>query len=194
MPIAKNLLVMLKGNHEDKLWPIGNPTAEICDGLKVSYGSSAAKVTLVNKRGNLLYKMFLNHGRKSIHPSVADNPRRREENMRLSLQRLLREKAGDCVLMARAHTHRLLIMEPTPRLYLRDDGNTIKDAYTRAAHTDPYIPPDDRWYVSSGGFMRLYKVGEESYAERADYDPMELGFAIVRVRDRVIQGIDKVTL
>lgn len=192
-PIRGNLVTILKGNHEDKLWAVGNITRRITDTLKVPYGSFACKVAFHDKRGNLLFKGFFEHGRKSIS-STADDPRRREENMRLILKRQLKEKAGDCVLMAKGHTHRLLVVDPTPRLYLRDDGHEIKDSYTQAAHTDRYIPPDDRWYVNTGGFMRLYKAGEESYAELADYDPMELGFAIVRVRDRVIQGIDKVTI
>ena len=192
-PVSNKMVALIKGNHEDHLWMIGNITAQLCHRLKVPYGSFSCKITFVDKRGRMLYKGFFEHGRKSIS-STADDPRRREENMRLILKRQLKEKAGDCVLMAKGHTHRLLVVDPTPRLFLRDDGTEIKSAYTQAAHTDPYIPPDDRWYVNTGGFMRLHKAGMEGYAERADYDPMELGFAIARIRDRKIVGIDKVTI
>ena len=58
----------------------------------------------------------------------------------------------------------------------------------------PYIHPDHRWYCNTGSFLRLYGMGISSYAEIGEYDPVELGFCVARVRDRIIQGIDKVVL
>ena len=175
------------------MWAVSNPTKQICSELKVPYGSYSCRISFQDKRGNLLFKGFFAHGRKQIS-STADDPRRREENMRLILKRHLKDLAGDCVLMAKGDTHKLLICDPSPRLYLRDTGTEIQDAYTEAGYTDRYIHPDDRWYVNSGSFMRLQIVGKESYAERAELPPVELGFAVVRFRDRKIEGIDKVTL
>ena len=57
-----------------------------------------------------------------------------------------------------------------------------------------YIHPDHRWYVSAGSFLKLYEEGVSGYAEIGEYDPVELGFAIARVRNQKIVWVDKVTV
>ena len=42
--------------------------------------------------------------------------------------------------------------------------------------------------------MKLYELGVSGYAERFGYDPIELGFVIVRVRDKQIVDIDKIVI
>jgi hypothetical protein len=138
--------------------------------------------------------MFLTHGYGSINSS-ADDGVRRKANMRLSLKRKLKDKAGDCILMGMAHTHKLIVSKPEETLYLTDNGKQIKQNYTASKHTDGYIHPDHRWYVNTGSFYRLYgKDGISGYAERAGYDPVELGYILIKVRNREIIAVEKVLL
>ena len=62
----------------------------------------------------------------------------------------------------------------------------------RADHTLDFIHYDNRWYVNTGSFLRLYGHNVSGYGEAAEYDPIQLGFAVARVRNRKIIGIDKV--
>ena len=42
--------------------------------------------------------------------------------------------------------------------------------------------------------MRLYGDGVSGYAERAEYDPVELGVVVVMVRDREIVDVKPIVL
>lgn len=191
-PIASKLLTMLDGNHTTHLKNFGNIVELMCEKLDVPYGTWTAKISVVSGyRREMLYKHFCTHGRKSI-TSTADNPKRRRSNMELILQRQLKFKAGDCALMSKGHTHKLLVCEPDRELFLVDNGAHVKQQYTKAGQTEDYIHPDHRWYVNTGSFMRLYGEGVSGYAEQFEYDPIELGFVVVKVRDGLIKGVEKV--
>lgn len=200
-PIKDKLLVILEGNHDWKIsCKYGSILREIlCAQLAGNkdpeeiYGTYSCKLAIKDKKGNLLYKIFLTHGAKSLS-STADDPVRREANMHLSLKRQLSRKHGDCAISATGHNHKLLVKPPISELYLTDDGKNVKQAYTTPDYTAPYIHPDLRWYVSTGCFYRLYEEGVSGYAERAGYDPNELGYAIIRVVDGQIQNIERVVI
>lgn len=193
-PIASRLLCMLKGNHEHALWKFGDLAHEIADQLGVTYGTYSAKLTISTKDGKYLYKIFATHGRKGIN-STADDPTRRLANLRLSLKKNLKFKAGDAVVMVKGHTHKLLICEPEQELYLTDNTKNIKQRYITSSQNAPYIHPDHRFYVNSGSFLKMYGPdGVSSYSEIAEYDPLELGMCCVVVRDSVVQGVDRIVL
>lgn len=194
-PIGHKLLFILDGNHPFKLWRYGPITQLICDALKVPYGTWSTKLVARDARGQLLYKSFHTHGRKII-TSTADDPKRRIVNQRLILKRHLKFKMGDCILMCKGHTHRLIICGPESELYMKDDGTKIKHGYTmdHTDQTDDYIHPDHRTYVNTGGFVKLYGQDMSGYAEIAEYDPIEIGFAVARVRNRKLQGVDAIYL
>lgn len=191
-PIAKKMLFKLQGNHEAALHRYGDIAAHIADELNVPYGTYSCKYSF-DYRNKTMFKMFATHGRKSIN-STADDPKRRRTNMELVLKRHLKHKFGDCLLMAKGHTHKLLVCRPNPELYLTDDGKEVIQKYTHSNKVSGYIHPDHRWYVNTGSFMKLYREGVSSYAERAEYDPVELGFPVVIVRDQKIVNVKKVTL
>ena len=201
LPIKDKLLTILEGNHDWKIsGRYGSIMREIlCAQLagnkdpETLYGTYSCKLTIRDKKGRLQYKMFLTHGARSIN-STADDPIRREANMLLSLKRQLFRKAGDCAISATGHNHKLLVKPPISELYLEDNGKEIKQAYTKADYTASYIPPDLRWYVSTGCFFRLYEEGVSGYAERAGYDPNELGYTVVRVEDMQIKNIERVVI
>ena len=194
-PIKHMLLGMNESNHMLALWRLGNMTKIMCERLKIPYGTYTSKLIIRTRRGGLMYKSYHTHGRKSI-TSTADDPERRESNMKLILKRHLRDMAGDCILMCKAHVHRLLVLSPTSRLYMADDGDEIEAKYTidLSSQNAEYIHPDHRWYVCTGSFLRLFGKGFSGYAEHAEYPPMELGFAVARIRNGKFLGVDKVVV
>lgn len=192
-PIKGKLLCKLMGNHERKLWRFGDITEAICKKLEVDYGTYTSKITIKDKRGKLMYKIYETHGFRNI-TSTADDPKRRHTNMQLILKRQLKFKAGDCAVMVKHHTHKLLVCKPEADLYLTDDGNNIKQAYTEYGQKESYIHPDARWYGNAGSFLKLYGKGMSGYAEIMEYDPVELGWLILRIRNRKIVGLDPIKL
>ena len=193
-PISGRLLTILKGNHEHNLWKFGDLAAEIASTLGVDYGTYSAKLTISNKEGEYLYKIFVTHGRKGI-TSTADDPKRRFVTMELILKRHLKFMHGDCVINAKGHSHKLLVCEPEQELYLTDDGTKIKQKYISTSQNAPYIHPDHRYYISTGSFYKLYGPdGVSGYAEMSEYPPLELGYVIAVIRDNKLLGVDKVVL
>jgi len=191
-PIAHMLLTILMGNHERKQWRFGNLTKEeICEQLGVDYGTYTCKISIKDKRDKLLYKLYATHGFRNIS-STADDPKRRRVNMQLILKRHLKFKAGDCAVMVKGHTHKLMVCKPEAELYLTDDGKRLKQHYTSWGQNENYIHPDARWYGNTGSFLRLHGEGISGYAEIMEYDPVELGFLVLKVRGQKIVSLDTV--
>lgn len=188
MPIKDRLLYILMGNHERKLWRFGDITAKVCKKLGVDYGTYTTKLSVTDKKGNLLYKVYNTHGFRNV-TSTADDPKRRQVNMQLILKRQLKFKAGDCAVMIKHHTHKLLVCNPESELYLTDDGKKIKQAYTGYGQAESYIHPDARWYGNAGSFLKLHGNNMSGYAEIMEYDPVELGFLILKVRNKKIVSL-----
>lgn len=65
-PIKDQLLVMLDGNHTRKLWKFGNLVEDMCEQLGVPYGTYTCKITVEDKKGNPLYKIYETHGFKYV--------------------------------------------------------------------------------------------------------------------------------
>jgi len=192
-PVRKQIVVRLKGNHELHLDRFGDLARFISEELGVPHGTYTARITYTDHRDNLIFKHFCTHGRKSI-TSTADDPKRRRTNMELILKRHLKHKAGDCLLQSKGHTHRLLVCAPNTELYLSDNGAEIEQRYTHSHRAAGYLHPDHRWYVNTGSFYKLYADGESGYAECAEYDPLELGYVVVKVRDRQIEEVNRIVL
>ena len=192
-PVRKQIIVRLKGNHEHTLLKFGNLAEYICKELGVPYGTYTARITYRDRSGGLIFKHFCMHGRKSI-TSTADDPKRRRANMELILKRHLRHKAGDCLLNSKGHTHKLLVCGPDSELYLTDNGTSIEQEYTHSHRAAGYIHPDHRWYCNTGSFYSIYADGEDGYAERAEYDPLEIGALVCLIRNRTIQEVKRIVL
>jgi len=204
-PIKSKLLCMLDGNHPWKLHKFSPITHSICKELGVSFGTWTAKLTFRHK-GKLQFKHYGTHGNGTIR-SIADSAKRKDFGMQMSLQKKLRDMAGDCLLRSMGHTHKIIVSRPLQELYLTDNGRKIEHHYTHPQNAK-YIPPDLRWYVNTGGFLKLYsdivyedddvpieqsKLGS-GYAERAMYPPQELGFCIGLIRDNSLVDIKEVFL
>jgi len=196
-PLKSRLVTVLQGNHEQALEARhGNITSWVCNELGLVYGTYSAIISYVSELdGSLLFKHYATHGHRSIS-SIADNPTRRNANLRLILKRQLYRKAGDTYLMTKGHTHRLIVCPPEHELFIHGDGYGLMQDYTTADQTTMYIEPDLRWYVNVGAFFKMYGSDllnhdynkplegvRSSYAEVGEYDPIELGFAVALVRD-----------
>lgn len=200
-PWGRKLICVLDGNHTWKMSETyghaGGFAKTVADRLGVAYGSFTTKIEYYTKKGELAFKSFHAHGAGSIN-SIADDAIRKWSNMKLSLKRKLKSKAGDCILMAMGHTHKIITVKPQRELYLVNDGEKIIQKYTKAPNMHPtgFIHPDHRYYVNTGSLYKLYSDDPNiaSYAERAFYDPLELGFVIARVRDYSMAGVDRITI
>lgn len=191
---AKRLIAILYGNHSHRLYPkIGNVTKDTCGKLGVNYGGFSCVVEFKDKLG-IQFKGFFTHGNKLIR-SIADDPVRRLANEKLQLKQHLKNKMGDCLLMAKGHCHRLIVAEPETHLYLV----TMPDIIQKYTHNPPfgkggYIHPDHRYYAATGSFLKNFQEGVTSYSEMGDYDPVELGYIVVEVNNRQITKVRKVVV
>jgi hypothetical protein len=191
---AGRLITILYGNHSHKLSPkVGDITESTCRKLGIQYGGFSCVVNFGDEKG-LQFKGFFTHGRKLIK-SIADDPVRNLSNLQLQLKQHLKYKMGDCLLMAKGHTHKLLICDPRTQLYLTTEKE-IREKYTRATPFGKagYIHPDHRWYVNTGSFLKTFGESVSSYSEMGEYDPVELGYIIVSVRNRQIEDVRKVVV
>lgn len=193
-PIAKSgqLFTILFGNHSARLLPkIGDITATTCKDLGIQYSGFSTVLEMYSNRTNqLLYKVFATHGKRSVF-SAADDPIRQLSNMKLQLKRHLYPQAGDCLIMAKGHTHKLIVAEPEPILYMTHNNGKIKQHYTDSIDTSGqrYIDPDLRWYVNTGSFLKSRQLGVNSYPEMAEYAPVQLGYAVVEALDGMVMNI-----
>lgn len=190
------LVTILEGNHEFvKKHVVGNITKDFCKHLDVPFGGWSCKVTFKNMRGHYMFKHYATHGSKPLnsraHPAI-----RRRVNLQIQLRDRLEGKAADCGLMSRAHTHVCERVKPENSFYFADDGKHIVVNQLKTDFTQEHIPPDLRWYVSAGAFYKQYAIGKDvtSYAERRDYDPLPLGFQVVKIRNKKIVEIEPVWL
>jgi hypothetical protein len=189
-PIRKQLAVLLYGNHEHKLNRYCDYTAKASKDLGIPYGTTSSIVSFMGNNG-LLFKVYATHGNGSIN-STADSPERRRSTMLISLKRKLADLSGDCAVMCMGHTHKLMVSEPEHTLFIRSDGNRLVQDYIQAEQNARYLPPDHRWYINTGSMLKLFGDGHSNYAERAMYSPLELGYAVLRVRSGKIVGVDRV--
>lgn len=193
LPIKDKLICCLKGNHEHAIIRFTNAAQRICEGVGVRYGTYTSIINYTDQKGQLMFKHFATHGSGSIR-SDADDPVRQLSNRRLSLKRKLKNKFGDCLLNSLGHTHQLIVLKPEPILYLTSNGDKVGQNYTSPKKRIGYIEPNHKWFVNTGSFVKLYLNGVDGYAERALYDPVELGYVICKVRNRTVSELVKVTL
>jgi hypothetical protein len=200
-PIKEHIMLILDGNHPQRLHAYGDLTMELCKRLGVNYGTYTSHITYrrpnrySETRGTLdtfCFNHFTGHGWKSIN-SMVEPPERALLNMKISLKNHLKAQAGDCLLMSMGHTHKLLVKRPLSQLYMEGQEDILVQKYTSAKKQCGFIHPDYRWFVNTGSFVKLYSE-HSGYAERAGYPPNELGFAIVEVRGGEIKTVKRLVV
>lgn len=193
--VASKMIAALDGNHEDRAkntYPLIQDFLERI-GRPEIYGGYTCKVSIRDDQGNLQYKIFAFHGRK-LAESRAGSERQKEANRAEQLKRVLFPLAGDCVLQAIGHTHRLIVVKPIKRLYLTDDGKRIKQNYIQAIQNANYIDPDSRYYLNTGTFLRTQLLNTDTYSEKRGYPPTKIGYPIVKVRNGIIRDAVEVEI
>lgn len=192
--VGKQCILWHKGNHEDTLKRFGNLASYMASGIGAKYGTWSG-ITQFTVKGKQVFKVYTSHGFRGTIKSNAKDPEQQQANMAAAMKRRLSKKFGDCLVMAVGHTHLLMVVPPVQRLFLTSDSEQIHHGYLGAAEgTERYIDPHSRWYVNTGSFMKMYEIGYDGYAERAGYDPVELGYAVMQVRDGRLVNIEKVVI
>ena len=204
-PIRNNLMVLLDGNHTDKLRKFGEITKYFCEAYldkPEAYGTWSCHITYHTAKNEVLFKHFCTHGAGSIN-SYAGDTEQKLANVKVLLKRRLANKFGDTLLNSMGHTHKLIVCAPLgsipdkkPLFLKASKDKKVEKKITRVEKTDGYIHPDFKWYCNTGSFLNLYLEesveGQEvsGYAEKANYDPIETGFIVVCVRDGKISEVD----
>jgi hypothetical protein len=194
-PIRDNILAMMLGNHEYKLINVFDVAKHICQDLGIPYGGYACVIQNIG-----CFKMFCTHGYGSITSNAKDQLQRlanKQSSLKLKLEK---SKMVDCVYMSMGHIHHGIIAHPTigQEIMLTTTAKKIKQTYRQ--HTDQnanYIPPEARWYVATPSMLKLYSepgMFAISYAEMAGYEPTELGWVEIDVRDDEITDVRKVVV
>lgn len=184
-PVKDLILSWGEGNHEAKLWNTASFGQYISNALEVPYGGYT--YTLHFYTNLPVFKWFISHGTGRL-PKGAKDPIQRLANRKAHLRRKL-EATGiaDCILMAMGHTHQLLVVDPTidtETVLVTTESRIKQDRRHRTDQAGDYISPERRWYVNTGGFLRLYsEPGTRvfSYAEIGMMEPTALGWVEVTV-------------
>jgi hypothetical protein len=203
-PIKDKLITILDGNHAFKLQKYGEQTRYLCEErleMPDLYGTWSCHITYLNCNNEIQFKHFATHGGGSIN-SYAGDVEQQLANLRVILKRRLKNKFGDTLLNSMGHTHKLIICPPLgsteeKRLpFFKGGKDKIETKQLRVEKVDGYIHPDFRWYVNTGSFLNLYTDKHEvsGYAERANYDPTEQGFAICLIRNSKLKEIRKIAI
>lgn len=197
-PIRDRLLAWGLGNHELKLWNTMDFGKYMADQLGCQYGAYNFKIHFNNKRNELMFKTYHTHGMGGLHSNAKDEIQY-EANRKAGLKhKLVKSGHADCIYMSRGHDHQLVVVEPTVnnKLYLTDDGEGIHQKYHQAcSQNGEVIPPDNRWYATTGSFRKLYsKSGTFAidYGEVVGYSPSEIGYALMTVQDQKLISVEKV--
>lgn len=186
------------GNHELKLWNTMDFGKYIADNLGCPYGAYNFKIHFNDSNGNLMFKTYHTHGMGGLHSNAKDDIQYNANRQAQLKHKLVRSGHSDCIYMSRGHDHQLITVDPTvqDKLYLTDDGVGIHQKYHQMVpQNSDYIPPDSRWYATTGSFRKLYSkpgLGTIDYGEVVGYAPSELGFALVTVVDKQIVDVRKV--
>ena len=208
--IRDRWIITLFGNHDRTMKNTGNLLQSIfCKEMdegfdRDTYGTYSCYLSIKDKTGKMMYKMYLAHGNKSLNNNNPD-PGMKLANQQKRLKDHLWKPSKDCFIAACGHNHQLLIRPPFPELVVYDDGEDIQHTYTKPRQVcmidedGDIIPhhPDLKWYVSTGSFYKLYGNPKDQYSgynEKAGYEPNELGYAVVHVKDGVVKDIEKVVI
>ena len=187
-PIKDRILWYLTGNHEEKIAKTANSANMVVRtlGVDIPVGFSV-KIELTPK-----LKVFAIHGAGVVRSRAGDR-KQVETNDGITLKRRLKDLMGDCMLMAMGHIHSVRICSPEPHLMLVDDGDgELKGVYAKASVSpEGVVAVEDRYYCSTGSYLRGFMDGVTTYSERAMYPPCEIGGVRCEIREDELVGAKK---
>lgn len=197
-PVKEKVLAWGIGNHELKLWNTIDFGKYIADALEAPYGAYTFKISFVDYDNKLMFKTFHTHGMGSINSSSKDSIQYEASRKATLRHKLSKSGHSDVIYMSRGHDHQLIVVEPTIQnhLFLTDDGKSIHQHYQeRSNQQASYIPPDSRWYATTGSFRKLYAASGSfaiDYGEVAGYSPSEIGYAKLIIKDKCLVDVQKI--
>ena len=199
-PIASKVIGLLRGNHEDKIErKVGNLLETfVCKPLSIPYAGYSCIHVFTDKRGSVKFKFFLHHGFGFLNSNAKD-PDQELANMKAGLRKKLKNKAGDCVVKAMGHTHKLIVAEPhREKLFMLEEQGKTVSGYSpvkMVPHPGEALDPDMTWAVNTGTFRKLHNdFGEDDYSEKAGYDPVDIGYAVVHINDYKVTRVERVVV
>lgn len=195
--VAPKCIAWLMGNHEWGQSTVMDMTMSVLETLGIPdvYGGLACKVHLVTEKGEPIGKLYLQHKTRGRFVSNAKDHEQRSANIKASVKMSLLNKACDCHVMACGHAHQVVVVPPSHILGVNDTGGNLGQVYLDdilPAADAQYIDPNQRWYACTGSFLQTSVLGIETYAERAGYDPVEIGWVVLEIRDGKIRGLHPV--
>lgn len=208
-PIAKKLISMNVGNHEDMTSRQGNATFSILQKLdKIpAYGAWTSIINFYNNLGEKTFEAFFTHGftKKSLTSEAGDAGQRRA-NTEAKLKKMLSPLYGTAIYQGLGHYHSLVLRNPTPEIYLTTEDDKLKDGYTTAA-PNGFIHPDDRFYGCNGGWSKNHLMDKDKYpntnlknlepivySEKWGCKPVEIGMIRLNIRNWKLHSCDKIIL
>lgn len=201
-PIKNRILAWGIGNHEcsSGVIDVCNFAEYITEALEIPhlYGGYEFKISFHDVEDNLMHKFFHSHGFGNLKSNAKDDIQRLA-NMKANLKVKMTNLAiTDCIYMSMGHNHQLVVVEPTvqDKLMLTDDGKQIHQNYLyNSPQNVQYIPPDSRWYASTGSFMKRFSspgTKHINYSERAGYAPSEIGWVEIIVKNKMVTDVKKI--
>lgn len=193
-PIKNKILVLLEGNHDrySKNY-IGLVENIVCKELSVDFGTWSCIAKFTAENGNRFNGHFT-HGSDRRSPVRSQSPiaSRQQLNEKLSLVNILSAPGfADCVINTCGHYHRLISYRPSDYsdLCLLVNGRELEETYKTPEHDGPFIPVFERYYASTGAWLRSYVNGISTYGERAMFKAVSIGCIIYQVRGGRVVGV-----
>jgi hypothetical protein len=192
--IADKFLWIMDGNHERRWKNVFAPNKDIAKEFNCEYSSGIVKAIFSK------FRIMDWHGNGSVN-SKAGDALQRSTNEMIAVKRKLRVlPADDCEVVCMHHIHKLVIHPPMKILHLVTDSASSKliQSYTQSSRIyidedrNLYrIPEEEKWYVSSGSFLRGYLEDVTTYIEEAGYAAAELGCIKVTVKNDKLYKVEK---
>jgi hypothetical protein len=189
-PIRKKILILLEGNHDRYSRNyMGLVENIICKDLGVDFGTWSCIIDFGKFKGHFT------HGsdRRSPVRSMSPISSRSQLNERLSLINILSApNFGDCVINTCGHYHRMITYNPSDYddLCLLVKGNELQETYKTPSHGADIIPPFERFYASSGAWLKSYVNGISTYGERAMFKAVSIGCIVYEIRGGKVKNVE----
>jgi len=189
-PARKNILAVMTGNHERGVRKVMNVSKTVVEnlGIDVPYGM----VTLKAKIGE--DSLFYFHPEKWSCNSQAGDAEQRYYNDVRKIRRKLSGLAGDCIVMAVAHIHKLRMGKPVRELALIGEDGDEQVYTTPDMYRGTVIPETQRWYCSTGSFLRTRIKGKTSYSEAGGFKPTEIGYIEIQMKNGRVAELREIKL
>ena len=191
-PILGRLLFYLEGNHERKIKGTEKISKAIIEKIKDKHGIEGILHGGVSIRAKFSedFRLFATHGAGQVNSQAGDRKQVAVNNA-IKVKRKLRHKAGDCIVMAMAHIHKLVLHEPSEWLHLVGDKKSKAVYPIDFVSSSGAIHEDCRWYCATGSFLKGRQDDITTYVEEAMYDPTELGYIQVFVERGKVVKVEK---